>query len=134
MAVVVQVARVGSRGPPLDLPRYMTEGAAGLDLRADEAVELGPGDRKLVPTGLAVEIPPGFEANLRSSTQTCSANPPWPAAPKTSSPGRNCRKSGQRRLSPGRGAETEPPMNRRRERLMVPPLSPFPPASGKHAR
>ncbi len=65
MAVVVKVARVGSRGPPLDLPRYMTDGAAGLDLRADEPVELAPGERRLVPTGLAVEIPPGFEGQVR---------------------------------------------------------------------
>jgi dUTP pyrophosphatase len=43
----------------------MTEGAAGLDLRADEAVSLAPGERRLVPTGLAVEIPPGHEGQVR---------------------------------------------------------------------
>src|SRR5512136_2573284 len=43
----------------------MTDGAAGLDLRADEVVELAPGERRLVPTGLAVEIPPGHEGQVR---------------------------------------------------------------------
>jgi dUTP pyrophosphatase len=63
--VTLRVARVGQRGPPLDLPRYETEGSAGLDLRADEPVSLAPGERALVPTGLALEIPPGFEGQVR---------------------------------------------------------------------
>jgi dUTP pyrophosphatase len=49
------------------LPRYMTEGAAGLDLAAalDAPVTLAPGERALVPTGLALAIPPGFEGQVR---------------------------------------------------------------------
>lgn len=52
---------------PLPLPRYMTSGAAGLDLLADvvEPVELPPGARALIPTGIAIELPPGFEAQVR---------------------------------------------------------------------
>lgn len=65
MAVTVKIRRVGERGPPLDLPRYQTPGAAGLDLLADEAVTLAPGERRLVPTGVAVEIPPGHEGQVR---------------------------------------------------------------------
>ena len=65
MAVTVRLRRVGRRGPPLDLPRYETPGAAGLDLRADEPVTLAPGERRLVPTGLAIELPPGFEGQVR---------------------------------------------------------------------
>ncbi|HET9554739.1 MAG TPA: dUTP diphosphatase [Anaeromyxobacteraceae bacterium] len=65
MPVTLRVARVGRRGPPLDLPRYETEGSAGLDLRADEPFALAPGERALVPTGLALEIPPGFEGQVR---------------------------------------------------------------------
>jgi dUTP pyrophosphatase len=65
MNVTVKLQRVGQRGPPLDLPRYETAGAAGFDLRADEPVALAPGERRLVPTGLAVEIPPGFEGQVR---------------------------------------------------------------------
>jgi len=61
----LRVRRVGSRGPPLELPRYETAGSAGMDLRADEAFTLAPGERRLVPTGLAVEIPPGHEGSVR---------------------------------------------------------------------
>src|SRR5262249_41162751 len=53
------------RGEPLPLPSYATEGAAGVDLRADAAVTLAPGERALVPTGLAVAIPLGFEGQVR---------------------------------------------------------------------
>ncbi|MEY2669600.1 MAG: hypothetical protein RJA59_2238 [Pseudomonadota bacterium] len=63
--IPVAVLRVGGRGPPLELPRYQTAGAAGMDLRADEPVELAPGERRLVPTGIALAIPPGFEGQLR---------------------------------------------------------------------
>ena len=65
MAVAVKIRRVGERGPPLDIPRYHSPGAAGLDLLADEAVALAPGERRLVPTGIAVEIPPGYEGQVR---------------------------------------------------------------------
>ena len=49
------------------LPRYMTEHAAGLDLCAalDAPIELPPGGRVLVPTGLALAIPVGFEGQVR---------------------------------------------------------------------
>lgn len=49
------------------LPEYATEGAAGLDLRAaiEEPVLLEPGERALVPTGLALALPPGYEAQVR---------------------------------------------------------------------
>lgn len=63
--VVVTVARVGDRGDPLPLPRPMTERAAGLDLVADEDVTLAPGERRLVPTGLALAIPDGYEGQVR---------------------------------------------------------------------
>jgi len=65
MALTVKLRRVGDRGAPLDLPRYETAGAAGLDLRADVDVALAPGERRLVPTGLAVEIPAGYEGQVR---------------------------------------------------------------------
>ncbi len=63
--VVVRLRHVGGRGAPLDLPRYETADAAGMDLRADEPFALAPGERRLVPTGLALEIPPGFEGQVR---------------------------------------------------------------------
>ncbi|MCB1299607.1 MAG: dUTP diphosphatase, partial [Microthrixaceae bacterium] len=56
-------------GEGLDLPAYETPGAAGMDLRAavgeDEPVELAPGGRAAIPTGLIMEIPSGFEAQVR---------------------------------------------------------------------
>ncbi len=64
-SVVVRLRHVGGRGQPRDLPRYETAGAAGLDLRADEPFALAPGERRLVPTGLALEIPPGYEGQVR---------------------------------------------------------------------
>ena len=56
---------MGRRGPPLDLPSYQTAGSAGVDLRADEGCTLAPGERRLVPTGLAVELPAGHEGQVR---------------------------------------------------------------------
>src|SRR4051812_44661910 len=66
MALQIDVMRISpARGEPLALPSYATEGSAGVDLRADAAVTLGPGERALVPTGLAIAIPPGFEGQVR---------------------------------------------------------------------
>lgn len=49
------------------LPVYATEGAAGADVSAllDGSVTLQPGERRLIPTGLKMELPPGFEAQVR---------------------------------------------------------------------
>jgi len=49
------------------LPAYETEASAGMDLRADltEPVVLAPMERKLIPTGLYIELPLGFEAQIR---------------------------------------------------------------------
>jgi dUTP pyrophosphatase len=65
--VRVPIVRVRAAAEPLPLPRYMTPGAAGMDLLADlEAdVILEAGDRRLVPTGIAVALPPGFEGQVR---------------------------------------------------------------------
>ena len=51
----------------LPLPRYMSDGASGMDLRAAVEGELviEPGQVKLVPTGLHVAVPPGYEAQIR---------------------------------------------------------------------
>jgi dUTP pyrophosphatase len=47
------------------VPAYAHSGDSGMDLFANEALELQPGERKLVKTGLAVAVPPGFEAQVR---------------------------------------------------------------------
>ncbi len=50
-----------------DLPAYATAGASGLDVRAclDKAITLEPGERFLISTGLSLEIPRGFEVQVR---------------------------------------------------------------------
>jgi dUTP pyrophosphatase len=62
----VQVSRVRGGGES-PLPSYQSAHAAGLDLPADldEPLELAPGARALVPTGLAIAIPPGYEGQVR---------------------------------------------------------------------
>ena len=51
----------------LPLPRYMSEAAAGMDICAavEGPVPLGPGEIKLIPTGLYVAVPPGYEVQVR---------------------------------------------------------------------
>lgn len=51
----------------LGLPEYKTEGAAGMDLVASitEPITLKPMERKLIPTGLKIEVPMGYEAQVR---------------------------------------------------------------------
>jgi dUTP pyrophosphatase len=51
----------------LPLPSYETDHAAGMDLRAAvaETVHVAPGERMLVPTGIAIALPPGVEAQVR---------------------------------------------------------------------
>lgn len=50
------------------LPLYETEGAAGMDLKAylQESVVLAPGERGLIPTGISLEIPRGWEGQVRA--------------------------------------------------------------------
>ncbi|MEQ8355589.1 MAG: dUTP diphosphatase [Kiloniellaceae bacterium] len=51
----------------LDLPAYATADSAGMDLLAAvaEPVTLSPGERRLIPTGIAIALPPGSEAQVR---------------------------------------------------------------------
>ena len=55
------------RPSDVPLPAYQTRGSAGLDVCADiaEPVVLQPGERRLVPTGFAMALPPGHEAQVR---------------------------------------------------------------------
>jgi len=54
-------------GKDIPIPKYMTNGASGLDLYAavEAPVVLKPLDRALIPTGIAIELPKGFEAQVR---------------------------------------------------------------------
>lgn len=65
--VQVKVKRARHSNNPLPLPVYQTPHAAGMDLTADieSPIVLEPGERKLIPTGLIIELPVGFEAQIR---------------------------------------------------------------------
>ena len=62
--VAVQLKRL-AHGAGLDLPRYATGGAAGMDVVSAEDVTIEPGARHAVATGLAMAIPVGFEIQVR---------------------------------------------------------------------
>ena len=66
MTIAVQVKRL-PHSEGLALPAYATNGAAGMDLLAAVAAPMviAPGQRVLVPTGLAIALPPGFELQIR---------------------------------------------------------------------
>ena len=65
--VTVQIKRVSDGKASTPLPRYMTEGSAGVDLAAavEEEIVLAPLERALIPTGFALALPPGFEGQIR---------------------------------------------------------------------
>lgn len=64
--LAVQVKRL-PHGADLPLPHYATPDSAGVDLVAaiEDAVVLAPGERQLIPTGIAIALPPGTEAQVR---------------------------------------------------------------------
>ena len=67
--VPLKIMRIAGADPDIALPSYETSGAAGADLRANFAdragVTLAPSERALIPTGLAMAIPQGFEVQVR---------------------------------------------------------------------
>lgn len=67
--LAVKVVYLDDADRDIALPIYETDGAAGMDLRANfvdrGVVVIAPGARALVPTGLALEIPKGYEAQVR---------------------------------------------------------------------
>ena len=71
MTPVVRIRRSDAADHAVALPEYQTASAAGADIRANlppgmrNGVTLEPGERTLIPTGLAVEIPEGFEIQVR---------------------------------------------------------------------
>src|SRR6476619_3107943 len=87
--VVVRLLRL-PHGEGLPLPAYHSAHAAGLDVvagvPADASVALAPGGRALIPTGFALELPAGYEAQLRprsglpAASRCASSAPPSTAA------------------------------------------------------
>lgn len=64
MSIKVLVQRL-SHAEGLPLPAYATEGAAGMDLLAAKDMTVPPGGRALVPTGLRIALPDGYEMQVR---------------------------------------------------------------------
>ena len=65
--VSVPIARLSEATRDIPLPEYATNGSAGMDIRAAVTGEfiLGAGETALVPTGFAIALPPGYEAQVR---------------------------------------------------------------------
>jgi len=82
--------RIQKLRPEAVLPQYAhgPEEDAGMDLRAVESVTLEPGIPRLVPTGLAIEVPPGYEAQVRPRSGLALKHAiAMPNAPGTIDPG-----------------------------------------------
>ena len=73
--ITVKVTRL-AHGADLPLPHYATAESAGLDLVAAVADEfrLAPGERALIPTGFAMALPPGYEAQVRPRSGLAAKN------------------------------------------------------------
>jgi dUTP pyrophosphatase len=84
MTIQIAVRRL-SHNADLPLPTYATAGAAGMDLLAavEAPVTIDPGQRALIPTGLAVALPPGYELQVRPASR-CATASCFPTAPARS--------------------------------------------------
>lgn len=62
-----RILRINPERVDISLPTYATEGSAGMDICAavEEDVEIQPGDTVLIPTGFIIELPQGYEAQVR---------------------------------------------------------------------
>jgi dUTP pyrophosphatase len=65
--LTIRISRISPNAGDVFLPQYATEGSAGMDIYASVAddVTLQPGETALIPTGFSVEIPRGYEAQIR---------------------------------------------------------------------
>lgn len=70
--ISVAIQRTSEADPGIALPEYATRNSAGMDLRANfspdnrsDGISLGPNERALIPTGFKLEIPEGFEVQIR---------------------------------------------------------------------
>ena len=58
------------------LPKYETEGSSGMDLSANisSSVNIGPGEIEIIPTGIAISVPKGFEVQIRPRSGLAAKN------------------------------------------------------------
>lgn len=63
----IRISRVDNKDKSIPLPKYVTPGSAGMDIYAavDEDVVLRPNESRLIPTGFRIELPEGYEAQVR---------------------------------------------------------------------
>jgi len=59
------IKRLNDSDSDIALPEYATEHAAGMDIRVNKDIEIAPGEILLAPTGIAMEIPEGYEGQVR---------------------------------------------------------------------
>ena len=71
--VKVLIKKLNSK---VQLPKYKTDGSSGMDLAADvkENIEIKPGKSEIIPTGLALSIPKGYEAQIRPRSGLAAKN------------------------------------------------------------
>lgn len=64
----IQIKRLDDKFADLPLPKYSTEGSAGMDIHAavEESITIAPGAVELIPTSLAIALRPGYECQVRS--------------------------------------------------------------------
>jgi dUTP pyrophosphatase len=65
--VIIRIARVNANMSDIPLPAYATEGSSGMDLHAavEADTSIAPGETSLIPTGFTIEVPVGYEAQVR---------------------------------------------------------------------
>ena len=70
--IIMTVSKVKG-AEDLPLPKYMTSLSAGMDLSANvvSTVVLGPGEYKMIPCGIKIQLPEGFEAQVRPQKWSC---------------------------------------------------------------
>jgi len=63
----IRIRRINMKNDDLPLPQYATPGSAGMDLFAanEDTIEIAPNETALIPTGLSIELPIGYEAQIR---------------------------------------------------------------------
>ncbi len=61
----LRIRRLNESDSDIALPAYATKHSSGLDLRTNTAIHIAPGEVVLVPTGISIEIPEGFEGQVR---------------------------------------------------------------------
>ena len=76
MQILVKIKRLDDKFSDIPLPKYISDGAAGMDVSAtlDEPMTIAPGAVAMVPTSLAIALPQGYECQVRSRSGLAAKN------------------------------------------------------------